>query len=125
MCIVLLTARVLTSPPLGLSCEMTSWSWNPSIRAQNEERLSGKFCDWIPQQASATLTGEEDPIILFERQCDQSRRLLNSSRIMRSSHKLPQANILRFHVSFEPADRLHRPRNCRSTCQAVLCLRVD
>src|SRR5436309_4868716 len=120
MCIVLLTARVLTSPPPGLSCEMTSWSWNPSIRAQNEERLSGKFCDWIPQQAPATLTGEEDPIILCERQCDHSRRLLSSSRIMRPLHTLAQANILRFHVSCEPAHRLHRPRNRRSTCHATL-----
>src|SRR5438094_9570239 len=110
MCIVLLTARVLTSSPPGLSCEMTSRSWNPLILAQNEERLSGKFCDWIPQQAPATLTGEEDPTILRERQCNKRRRLLSSSRIMRSSHRLPQANILRFHVSFEPADRLHHLR---------------
>lgn len=34
VCIVPLIARVRTSPPPGLSSDMTSLIWNPSIRAQ-------------------------------------------------------------------------------------------
>src|SRR3989442_15793379 len=86
VCIVPLTARVRTSPPPGLSSDMTWLFWNPSILAQNEERLSWKFWDWIPQQASAALTEASDPLSLSERHCDQSRRLLSSLRVMKTSH---------------------------------------
>src|SRR5439155_27028719 len=70
VCIVDRTVQVLTRPPLGLSSDVRSESRNPSIRAQNDEKLSRKSCEFMPQHASATFTAARGPEALRERYCE-------------------------------------------------------
>ena len=78
MCIVLRTVHVLTRPPLGLSSAMRSESWNPLTLAQNDEKLSRKSWELMPQLASATLTTDLGPLALCERYCEASSLLLRA-----------------------------------------------
>src|SRR5439155_14483798 len=78
VCIVDRTVQVLTRPPLGLSSDVRSESWNRFIRAQNDEKLSRRSWEFMPQHASATFTAAPGPEAFRERNCEAESRLLRA-----------------------------------------------
>src|SRR5207249_10367179 len=81
VCIVDRTVQVLTRPPLGLSSDVRSESRNPSIRAQNDESLSRKSWEFMPQHASATFTAARGPEAWRERYCEAKSLLLRALNV--------------------------------------------
>src|SRR5213594_2027970 len=85
VCIVDRTVQVLTSPPLGLSSDVRSESWNRFIRAQNDEKLSRRSWEFMPQHASATFTAARGPEAFWERYCEARSLRLRALKTGRSS----------------------------------------
>jgi len=85
VCIVDRTVQVLTRPPLGLSSDVRSESWNRFIRAQNDEKLSRRSWEFMPQHASATFTAALGPEAFRERNCEAKSLLLRAFNVGGSS----------------------------------------
>src|SRR5436305_15301059 len=84
-CIVDRTVQVLTRPPLGLSSDVRSESWNRFIRAQKDEKLSRRSWEFMPQHASATFTAALGPEAFRERNCEAKSLLLRAFNVGGSS----------------------------------------